>query len=264
MMAEDQNWEQDAFINKAASKTRKIMLWLNAIMLAGFATLLIFTFILRSTIDSYARDFVTVKTIEYANPLVEAIELGLQRKEAQLFSKTPWFGLIEAETTAYRTDPASYVGDLTRGQKPDTSRTNILTKQNPLLQKSIETKAQIVDFYNRTIDKLILELRIFLLCNIILCAIILTASYLAKQQFRFSLVWASILMLGCMAYSIFMYIDHFGFFKIMFSSYAGWGYLANTLIIFTLVWKDHGIQLTSEKQKQAAKEKSQYAAPSKL
>lgn len=91
--------------------------------------------------------------------------------------------------------------------------------------------------YDRVLGRLLRDLRIFAVSNLIAAAL---AIFLATRTGgdAAQLVWISFLLFAGIAYCVYSYIDRFSFFKILFDLHLGWWYpvlIATTFL--TLLFK---------------------------
>ncbi len=215
---------------------RTTALALNSIVVVFFSCFVAYTFVARSHLDALARDFVTEKTINYSQPIVEiaheSLDSPLVRK---LLSKDQALA-IRHEIRDYQNDPAAYVSDLTHQPVPKVP----LAKLNPLLAKVASIKEKIRTFYVDTLNALITDLRIFSVSNLIAGMIAFGLACRSSRPFRKSIVWFSFLMFVSVLCCSSLYIDDLTFFRLLFRTHMGGLYpVLLCVMTFALYW-DYG------------------------
>lgn len=140
---------------------RKLTLILNSIVALFFAGFFAYTFFAKSHIDHLAREFVTEKTIAYAEPSVKVAEESLDSPLVQKLLSQDQILAIRIEIAAFEDDSSSYVSRLT-GKIPQEL---IPPNANPIVAKIASLKSGVRSFYNKTLQSLVVDLRIFSFSN---------------------------------------------------------------------------------------------------
>lgn len=215
---------------------RNVALVLNSIVVVFFAGFLAYTFFARQHLDNLARGFVTEKTLEYSQPIVEVADAALDSPLVNEILSDEHKIAIKKEINSYKEDPASYVSDLTR---KSVDRAPV-EKVNPLVEKVASIKDKIRTFYDNTLDALITDLRIFSVSNLIAGTIALVLAFRSSTKIRKPIVWFSFLMFVAVLYCSYLYIDDLTFFRMLFRTHLGWWYSACLCVAIVALYLDYG------------------------
>ncbi len=199
---------------------RKTMIIVNGVTALFFIAFFAYTFFARQQIDNVAREFLTEKTQEYAKPVVEFADKTLKNRIVRALLSAEQIAAFESEIVAYRRDPQQYIGQLT-GQRVPAAMQNV---KNPLLLKLIKWKDNVRAYYDKALQELIWDLRIFAGSNIIAASIGAWIAYHARDKISKRLVVMSFLLISTIVFCVFMYIDSMSFFSILTRSHLGWWY----------------------------------------
>ena len=214
---------------------RVAVIAINAIVAVFFASFLAYMIFARSHLDGLARRFVTEKTLEYSQPVVDLAEKTLDSPIVRRLLTAQQLTTIRREIIAYRKDPLNYIADLTRhaklGVKPE--------KPNPLLAKVAAIKAQIRKFYDETLEALIVDLRIFATSNLCAALIALGVACSSRGKTRSSLLGISVILCVAVVYCTYLYINDLTFFRILFQLHMGWTYPASLVVAFAFLYYDY-------------------------
>lgn len=201
---------------------RKFLLFLNSFVFVSFACFLAYTYVAKEHLESLARGFLVERTVYYSKPLMGVVELAVNDRRAAFVVPAPILNIAIQEVADYQSSPQIYVGQLVDGRELDTSA--LKDAENPLLLKVAEVKNSIVQFYNKSWEALIRDLRIFAISNIVAALIAFGVAYRAQGEIRMSLILLSHSICLAVLYSSFMYIDDMTFFQILFRLHMGWSY----------------------------------------
>lgn len=215
---------------------RKMTLVLNSIIVIFFACFATYTFAARSHLDSLARQFVIEKTLEYAEPVVEAAREAIDSPLAKKLLSDEKEAAIRQEIADYRDDPHAYIANLTGPHRIDEPR----AKPKPLLEKVALIKNQIRKFYDKTLNALIADLRIFSISNVVAGLIALGLAYWSSSEIRRPIVWFSFLMFFGVILCSYLYVDDLTFFRILFRTHMGWWYPAFLFTVIVALYRDFG------------------------
>ena len=215
---------------------RKTSLVLNAVVIVFFVSFLAYTLIAQQHLETLSRDFVTEKTLAYSRPIVEIANESLDSPLVKKFLSDDQNTAIRNEIAEYRNDPARYIADVTGKQVRDEPQQN----ENPLFEKVASIKTKIQAFYDKTLNALLRDLRIFSISNLIAGLIAFGLAYRSSDEIRKPIVWFSFLMFVAVFYSSYLYIDGLGFFRILFRTHMGWWYAAFlSFMILAVYLEDH-------------------------
>ena len=110
---------------------RRFVIIANGFTTIFFAALLLYTFAGRGHINVLARDFVTAKTLRFADLAVATAEQTLRVGMIRKLLREEQIATLESEIAAYRQDPQRYISELT-GRLPSTPSP---MSSNPLLAR---------------------------------------------------------------------------------------------------------------------------------
>jgi hypothetical protein len=233
-----------AFVLWLRKTMRKTTLVLNSIVVVFFVCFLAYTFIFRQHLDSLARDFVTEKTLDYSELIVEVADESLNSPLVKKILSDDQVATIRNEVADYRQNPAAYIADLTRRQVRDAPIANA----NPLIEKVTAIKSRIREFYDNTLSALIADLRIFSVSNLIAGLIAFGLSYRSSADIRKPIVWFSFLMVVGVLYCSYLYIDDLTFFRILFRAHMGWWYAVFLCVMIVALYLDYGRHANATEQ----------------
>lgn len=202
------------------SISQKCLFALNITVGVVFLVLFVLTFAIRQYIDDEARSFAQDKTEVYATPLVADAQDLLKHDLVQQVLPEDVIEAAHHETVAYQADPAGYVAALVHpNAQPGPVPAGV-----PHGETILGWKHAVRDYYNRVLNGLFRDLRIFTGTNVVAAWL---AAFLvwcpATRRKRVGVV-LSIVLLVALAYNAWMYIDSAWFFRILFNAYLGWWY----------------------------------------
>ncbi|MGN6546233.1 MAG: hypothetical protein ACTHK7_14360 [Aureliella sp.] len=209
---------------------------LNSMVVAFFACFLAYTFIARQHLDALARAFVTEKTLDYSQPVVELADEALDSPIIHKLLSDEQATAFRNEVADYQNGPGAYIADLTGQQVLAAPKAN----PNPLIEKVASIKSKIRTFYDHTLDALIADLRIFSLSNLIAGVIAFALAFCSSSEIRKPIVWFSFLMLVAVLYCSYLYVDDITFFRILFRTHMGWWYPALLCVMVVALYLDYG------------------------
>lgn len=209
---------------------RGVLIYYNAIVALGFAGFLGYTFFARSHLDSAARDFVTEKTVQHSRPIVDAAEEVLKSKAAQILLPKDLENAMHDQIASYRREPASYIAELTG------KRALLKTPEdkNELVRKILGWKQSVVDYYDKVLRGLVVDLRVFAVTNIAAACAACWFAYRAEEQNHNKLILVSGILLASSVLCSLQYYDDLTFFKIITNSYAVSAYPLSLAAMF--IW----------------------------
>jgi hypothetical protein len=215
---------------------RKISLTVNAIVVVVFISVLVYTCVARSHVESLARGFVTEKTLVYSKPLVDLADEAMGSPWVKNLLSEKQETSVRQEITDYRNDPEAYIADLTRQPAVD----GLAKNANPAVEKVASIKNKIRAFYDELLNALIADLRIFAISNLIAGWIAFGLAWRSSVELRQSIVWFSCLMTASVLYCSYIYIDDLTFFRILFRTHMGWWYPVFLCLMVGAIYLDYG------------------------
>jgi hypothetical protein len=213
---------------------RTALLVVSGLLAAVFAVAFLATFFAKGHITRLAEDYVIDKTREHADPLVEILEWGIRVPGLKVLARdAELVRTVEREVTEYRRDPRAYVANVVaadpgpRPARPDPGA--------PLTDQVLFWKAEIRAHFEKTMDGLLLDLRIFFGSNFAVALLTAACAYWSRGRLVFWLLPVAILLLASLGFSIYLYVDNFSFFHILTGTYIGWGYPKFLAAIFLVL-----------------------------
>lgn len=213
---------------------RKLTLALNILTATLFTAFFAYTFFAESHLRSLARNFVTEKTIQHSEPLIDAVEQALDIPFIAKLVARDDIQLAREEIDAYRDDPAAYIADLTRQKlaKPPQQ------PMGAIASKATAAKEGIRNFYDRTLASLIADLRIFSGTNILAASLAIALIIKSPLIVGKRLITLSFLLFVAVVYCSYLYIDDLSFFRILSSTHMGWSYPVFVAMFVYYLYKD--------------------------
>jgi hypothetical protein len=209
---------------------------LNLLTTAFFAGFLAYTVVARSHLEGLARQFVTEKTLHYAEPMVALTEASLESKLGQAWLSESQSTAMRREIDEYHQNPAGYVADLTRQARIARDQ----EPPSPLAAKVASIKERIRTFYDDTLAALVADLRIFAASNLVAASLALSLAWMSRGSVRRSVVWFSLLLFVAVLYCSSMYVEDLTFFRILFRLHIGWGYPVVLAAVLVALFLEYG------------------------
>jgi hypothetical protein len=186
-----------------------------------FAVSFALTFFARDYIHRLAQDYVIEKTHKHSDPIVNAAEQAVNVPAIKLILNDEELDVVRAEIAKYREDPRAYIVKLVVG---DGRKVVAADKKAPLKERVLQWKQQIREYFDNTLDRLLRDLRIFFGSNLVAATLAFVLAWRGRPERLRILMVASCLLLICMGFGIYMYIDSLSYFRILMGSYMGWWY----------------------------------------
>lgn len=217
---------------------RKVLLITNGIVAVFFLAAFLYTFLGREHLTEVARTYVTGKTAKAAESTVDLAEKALKSSIVQQLAPKAKSDKVAEEIEAYRADPSPYIAQLTGklGTKLDSPTTPAS------LAKLADWKQKVRAFYNRTLDQLLLDIRIFTGSNFVAAVLAFAIAYRAQGKVTKDVCWVSALLVIAMGLSIYIYSGQFSLFSILSGSLLGWCYPALIAFFFAYMYLDFRLQ----------------------
>jgi hypothetical protein len=215
---------------------RRTTLVLNSIVVVFFLCFLAYTFVARQHLEGLAHDFVTEKTLDYSEPIVDIADVAIESSMTKKLLSDDQETAIRKEIAGYQNDPAAYVSDLTREQVRDLP----VQDANPLLARVASIKEKIRAFYDSTLNALVNDLRILSVSNLVAGIVAFALAYRSSSPVRQPIVVFSFLMFVAVLYCSYLYIDDLTFFRILFRTHMGWWYAVFLCVVIVALYLDYG------------------------
>jgi hypothetical protein len=202
-----------------------------------FTTTLALTFFARGYIQGKAQEFVVERSVPIADAAVATAEKALQIPLAQQFLGADALRIARLEIADYRRDRQAYITRLVTGRRP--VPVAVPDRMAPVEERLTEWKDAVRRYFDRTIDGLVRDLRIFSGSN--LAAAVLAAWFAVRAQggrLKRLLIISGLLLVS-LAYGTLLYIDEFSYFRILFNSYIGWWYPAILAYFYYELYWEH-------------------------
>lgn len=203
---------------------RTAALILNGLVAVISLGLLLYTFVFKSHLVALSEDFVFLKTLEHSERVVSLAEKATSSGLAEKFLPSEKMVVMRGELDLYRNDPSVYVESLVQGDTEKISE----VEEPPAVQKF---KDRVRDYFESTLNSLIVDLRIFNFSNLLFSLIAIVIVWKKWIQNERLLLVISFIILGATLFGASMYWDGFSFFQILFKSYLGWSYPVTTLFM---------------------------------
>jgi hypothetical protein len=213
---------------------RGVLIYYNALAAVVFAGFLAYTLVLRSHVEATGREFVTQKTVEHSRPLVDSAEALLNGKTAQLLLSKKLEETVRSEIAEYRQSPQAYIAELT-GKKalrvPEVANDKVL-------QTVVGWKKRVVDYYDKVLDGLVLDLRVFALTNVVAACAAVWFAVRATERMQTRLLLVSGVLCASMVLCTLQYYDSLTFFKIITNSYSLSAYPLGLTAMFVWLYSE--------------------------
>ena len=208
---------------------RKWILVTSAMVAVFFTCFFGYTFLARAHLDGIARESVTARARQFADPTVDVAAMGLRNPQLGAIVNPQEMAALQAEIAEYRRDPGDYILQLASGVGPPAGQ---IAGDNPVVIKLGSWKDRVREHFDKVVAHVLRDLRIFAASSV---AAALLATWLAcrregKQAKR--LVPISLLLSASVAFGVFMYVDSPSFFKILFDTRLGWSYPILLVLVF--------------------------------
>jgi hypothetical protein len=199
---------------------RNLLLVANALVAVLFAAFFVYTFLGRGHIDGMAREFVTAKTEKFVRRAMEAAEEAIRADVVRVMLSKDQMAAVEREIAEFRAQPAAYIQWLTSAEAPP-QQAVFSTK---LSETILGWKKKIRTHYNKVLSRLIADLRIFSGTNVLAGCLAFGCAWRSTGKPSSRLMAVSVLLLVATGLGVYLYINSFSFFTILFDSYLGWWY----------------------------------------
>ena len=221
---------------------------LHLVLALLFAGCFVYTFAGQQHIETYARGYVTHKTVNLVTPAFDATEKALQTDLAQKLLTPDQATAIETEIAAFRANSKDYILNVTAtpptpASDPTTpslkstaerALTAIKKKGLPLSDKVEAVKEHIRNHYQNSLQALLLDLRIFSGTNVLAAGLACFLAHRSQSGPSRPLVLITIFLTAALVLSIWSYLDSLSFLSIVLNSYLGWYYPITVTALFLL------------------------------
>lgn len=226
---------------------------LHLVLAALFACCFAYTFIGQQRIETYAQDYVSLKTEQLVTPAIDATEKALQTDLAQKLLTPTQVVMIETEIASFRTNPKDYILNVTATPPVPTPEDSTPTlrstadralaamkkKTLPLSDKIAAIKEHIHSHYQNTLQALLLDLRIFSGTNVLAAGLACFLAHRSQNRPSRPLVLITLFLTAALVLSIWSYLDSLSFLSILLNSYLGWYYPITVAGLFFLFYLHH-------------------------
>jgi hypothetical protein len=141
------------------------------------------------------------------------------------------------EVAAYRNDPQGYIANLVAGNPPAAAAPG---PKAALKDKVLHWKGRVREYFDKTLDRLLRDLRIFFGSNLAAALAAFALAWGARADRLRGLLLVCGLLLASVAFSTYMYVDGLSYFKILFNSYMGWWYPVVLAVTFLGLLVEYG------------------------
>lgn len=222
---------------------KKVLIAFQLLGAVAFTVMFFITIVGLDHIKELSREFLTTKLESSSGTAVSVAEEALSSKAIQKILSEEQIQTFVAEIELYHQNPRDYVETLTSETK-EISKSSVEDMETlsplvrPLAEKVLMWKAHIKKHFNELFMKIVIDLRIFALSNIIGFGM---AFWLLRQNSvddkRY--VVGSLLLTVAIAFQAMMYVDQNWFFTLLFDSFLGVTYPALICITWGKLMYDH-------------------------
>ncbi|MCF6314658.1 MAG: hypothetical protein L3J39_19575 [Verrucomicrobiales bacterium] len=211
---------------------RIIMLTVSGLVSLIFLLLFIGSFAAEGKIHEVARNLVVEKTAKYSEKGVSAAEELIESPLSKKFLSEKHREAVTDEIEAYRADPIAFVRRMTSETAPPEPQ----GKLSKLRGKFLGWKDALRKHYNKSLNELLSDLRLFCATNVVAGILGMLLSYISRGKKARVLLIYCVILLFAIGSAIQYYIDSMGFFKILIGGYIGWDYPLLILITFVATY----------------------------
>ncbi|MFC7338358.1 hypothetical protein ACFQY0_14285 [Haloferula chungangensis] len=201
---------------------RQALILTNALLAIFFAAAFAYTFIGKDQLAITARDFATLKTAQYAAPLVDHAEDAVRSNIASMLASKAQKQAVLDEIAEYRAEPEAYIAELTGKE----SAPELRFPENALSRKIGGWKVQIRSYFDEVVGRITSDLRIFTATNLVAALVALGLVLAARTRELKPLLKLSAMLLVATLLSLYAFIDSFSFYQYLFNWHMGWSYPA--------------------------------------
>ena len=217
---------------------RTALLIISGLAGAFFAVSFVLTFLARDFVTGLAQDFVVDRTQKYADPVVEIADQAVRAPGVKLVLNEEQIQAARKEIAAYRDDSRAYIVKLVAADGNPPVRPP--GPNAAVEERVLHWKGKVREYFDTTLARLLRDLRIFFGSNGVAAWIAFAAAWWSRPERQRGLLWICVLLLASVAFSTYMYIDEFSYFKILFNSYMGWWYPFVLALTFLGLMIEHG------------------------
>ncbi|OYW70548.1 MAG: hypothetical protein B7Z37_30390 [Verrucomicrobia bacterium 12-59-8] len=230
---------------------RKISITLNIVVVCVSLFMFAGTFFAKQHVTNHARGFVSERTLAYSRPTVKWVEKGLESPLAGKLISPEKKQAIKGELARYHRDPAAYVASVTHREDRGAEAAEA--------GKVEQFKQKIRNYYQSTLDELVIDLRIFTGSNVVagLVALVLLLSRHYQSERRVEVF--SLFIFASVVISSYLYLDGLSFFQILFKWHLGWSYPAGIALTAASLYRRYS--QARRLAEPAAAGKVRFAAP---
>jgi hypothetical protein len=186
-----------------------------------------------------AEDYVIDETQRHVEPLIEIAEDAVNARGLKFLAKdAEAIATARAELAEYRRDPRGYIRKLIAGGGPAVA--GEIDPKAPLKDQVLFWKHQIREHFEKTLDRLVFDLRIFTGSNLVAAVVVFGLAYAGRRDRVPRLVFVALLLLTSVAFMCYVYVDELSYFKILVGSYMGWWYPALLGLTFLGAYVEYG------------------------
>src|SRR5262245_24955278 len=183
---------------------RTALLSLSALFVLFFAGSFAITFVASDAITRRAQDFVIDQTQKYADPLVRLAEQGINVPGLDRGLDPIIIETVRREIADYRADQRAYIAKVVADDQLPVARPG---KDFLLKDRLLFWKSEIRLYFDRTLNRLLADLRIFFGSNLVAALLTLVCSWQGRADRLPRLMLICGLLLASMAFSTYMYVD---------------------------------------------------------
>lgn len=202
-----------------------------------FLVAFISTFLMVESIQETSKKQITEKIVIKTSPNVDIAEEAINSQAGSKYLAKYQREVIQAEINNFKQNPTGYIEEITLDESQSNVIPPVLQSGNPLknafLEKIFGWKNDLKTHFNQTFSQLIIDIRIFLISNVMALLIAAFICY-KKDQLGKDAFFISKILTVIIAFSSLSYFDQNWFFTILLNRYYGYGYIFG--IFITTAW----------------------------
>ncbi|HYE20792.1 MAG TPA: hypothetical protein VEA69_20260, partial [Tepidisphaeraceae bacterium] len=146
----------------------------------------------------------------------------------------------------FQADPGGYVRQLVGSGRPESAELPAPGVKDRIVgaANKLDWKARAREHWDKTLDRLMLDLRIFSGSNLVAALLAGGLAWGATGRRIEHLMLPAIVLLVSVGFGVYMYVDRMSYFRILMGLYLGWTYPVFLALIF-LRWYQIGRELTA-------------------
>lgn len=209
---------------------RGTLLYFNGLLVIISAGFFAYTWLAKSHVEAAAHDYVMTTTIEYGLPLAREAEKLLDNKFVRAALNARQEEAIRSELVRMRTSPRPYLEELV-----DRNQAKAVANE-AFNEKFTAWKKPVVEYYERTLARALLHVRVFALTNIVAACLACVAAYVSRTRIYAELLVISAVLFFAVLFSSLQFFDDETYFRILTNSASLTAYPLALIAMFALLY----------------------------